>query len=411
VEKVNLNGRAQRASIAGLGCAFTREQAGTGQLMEGEQRQIELLFRSLKVNNLSLGNRIVMAPMTREFAPFGVLEQGATDYYSLRARGGVGLIISEGTAVDHPVSHYTNRVPHFYGEEALRRWRQICVAVHDAGGHIFPQLWHAGLRRVREETSNPFELSIAPSIVGKRSLRAMDQCDIDSVIDAFARAAEVAQQIGFDGVAIHGAHGYLLDQFFWTRTNRRTDAYGGDVGKRVRFGVEAVSAIRRRTGPAFPILFRFSQWKGPPYDRELAQTPQELACYLEPLANAGVDIFDASMRRFWLPEFSGSDLNLAGWAKKITGKLTMAVGSVGLKHPLEFSVGRRNAPIPASVDNLTQLSEMLARGDFDLVGIGRGLLANPRWPQLVRAGRFEELRPYDPSRTTQMLEPSDLASR
>jgi 2,4-dienoyl-CoA reductase-like NADH-dependent reductase (Old Yellow Enzyme family) len=359
------------------------------------------LFRPLQVGDLTLANRIVMSPMTRELSPGGVLGAGAEDYYARRAAGGAGLVITEGTSVDHPVSHHTANVPHMYGEAALARWKAVTGKVHQAGGRIFPQLWHTGLARVTAETHNPEELSIAPSVVGKKPMRAMTENDIADVIHAFAAAAASAQAAGFDGVAIHGAHGYLFDQFFWKVTNRRTDAYGIQQG-RTRFAVEVLKAVRAQVGPAFPIMFRFSQWKGSDYDARIAETPEQLGEILMPLAQAGVDIFDASTRRFWLPEFGGSPLNLAGWAKKLTGKLAMTVGSVGLEGPLDANRMNVLTATRVSQDNLRVLMEMLDRGDFDLVGVGRILLANPDWPKLVRAGRFEYVRPFSPERLANM---------
>ena len=366
------------------------------------------LFRPLRLKGLNLENRVVMSPMTRSFAPGGVLDTGMTDYYVRRARGGTGLIISEGTAIDHPVAHHTARIPNFYGEAALARWKQVVDAVHGAGGKMMPQLWHTGLGRMAEHTANPDELSIAPSIVGKKPLRAMEQTDIDAVIVAFASAAVAAKELGFDGVAIHGAHGYLVDQFFWQRNNRRSDVYGGSMAGRLRFGIELLQEMRRRVGPEFPIMFRFSQWKATHYDARLAETPEELAAFLQPLADAGVDIFDASTRRFWLPEFTGSDLTLAGWAKKVTGKISMAVGSVGLQSPLDVAANLDGpATTGVTTENLARLSQMMARDEFDLIGIGRIILSNPDWANLVRAGRLKALRPYDPARTGAFVEPSE----
>lgn len=359
---------------------------------------------------MRLPNRIVMAPMTREFAPHGLLHPDAPNYYRRRVEGGTSLIITEGTTVPHSVAHHADTVPHFYGDEALARWAAVVEAVHDAGGRIFPQLWHCGLGRQRLETTNPEDLSIGPSVVGKSPMRAMTQLDIDEVIEAFAQGAANAKATGFDGVAIHGAHGYLIDAFFWERTNRRTDAYGGALPARTRFGTELIQEIRNRVGPGFPILFRFSQWKGFHYDAKVATTPSELEQWLLPLAQAGVDIFDASTRRFWLPEFDGSLLNLAGWAKKITGKIAMTVGSVGLEGPLDGLRVTEMTKTAVSISNLDRLEAMLAGGEVDLVGVGRILLANPDWADLVRRGAFDRIRAYDPALTAQALEPSSLAA-
>jgi 2,4-dienoyl-CoA reductase-like NADH-dependent reductase (Old Yellow Enzyme family) len=243
-----------------------------------------------------------------------------------------------------------------------------------------------------EGTSLPAKRSSAPP-------RPATQTDIDAIVTACGEAAYQAQQLGCDGVAIHGAHGYLFYQFYWSRSNQRADSYGGNLENRARLGVEVVQEIRRRVGPDFPIMFRFSQWAGWDYGAKLAQDPKELERLLLPLVDAGVDIFDASTRRFWLPEFAGNDLNLAGWAHKITGKPAMTVGSVGLESPL----GDPGTLSAVTTDNLRRLIEMVERGDFQLVGVGRAMLANPDWADIVRQGRWNELRPYDATKIVEML--------
>ena len=152
------------------------------------------------------------------------------------------------------------------------------------------------------------------------------------------------------------AHGYLIDQFFWSPLNQRTDRYGGSPRARGQFGAEVVAECRRRVGPDFPILLRISDWKLIDYRRRLAENPQELEELLAPLVDAGVDLFDCSQRRFWEPTFAGSDLNLAGWTKKVTGVPTMTVGSVGLDCDLmeSFVEGRHGQRNLRSLDELTR---------------------------------------------------------
>jgi 2,4-dienoyl-CoA reductase-like NADH-dependent reductase (Old Yellow Enzyme family) len=222
----------------------------------------------------------------------------------------------------------------------------------------------------------------------------MSQADIDAAIDGYARGAEAAQRVGFHGIELHGAHGYLLDQFFWKTTNRRTDKYGGDIEARARFAVEVVQECRRRTGPDFPIVFRFSQWKVQDYSAPIAESAEELGRFLQPLAVAGVDLFDCSTRRFWEPAFPGSNLGLAAWTKKLTGKPTVIIGSVTLN--MDFVAMRFGAPpdgVPPT-PGLERLMELFTRGDFDLVAVGRALLADPFWTSKVRKGKLSELRPY-----------------
>lgn len=382
--------------------------AGTAQVKETEGSMTEdvrtpdvrPLFSPLALGNLRLRNRIAMAPMTRNFTREGLPAEGVADYYRRRAEGGAGLIITEGVAPPHSVAQQVRQSPIMQGDAAVATWREVTAAVQGAGSAIFLQVWHTGLGRKASATANPLEPSIGPSdYLPDQELpaRAMEQRDFDEVIESFGQAADLAQRAGFDGVNIHGAHGYLIDQFFWERTNLRSDDYGGTVANRARFGAEIVAEVRRRVRPGFIIMFRFSQWKGPDYQARLATTPDELAAYLQPLADAGVDIFDASTRRFWQAEFDDSPLNLAGWAKKLTGRPAMTVGSVSLDLPLQSRGTQVKDVAGVSHANLVRLMEMFNRGDFDIVGVGRAIIANPDWAELVRRGALNELKPYDPA--------------
>jgi 2,4-dienoyl-CoA reductase-like NADH-dependent reductase (Old Yellow Enzyme family) len=347
------------------------------------------------MKGVALPNRIVMAPMTRSLSPGGVPGQDVAAYYRRRAEGGVGLIVTEGTYPPDPAAGFDPKVPHLYGEAALNGWRRVVDEVHAAGGHIFSQIWHLGL----QVSSGPPPPDGAHP-VGPSGDHPMTQGQIDTAIQAYAQAARSAQEVGFDGVELHGAHGYLIDQFFWEKTNQRTDRYGGDLVGRTRFAVEVIREVRKRVGPDFPVALRFSQWKIGDFDAKLAATPAELELFLHPLVDAGVDILHCSTRRFWEPEFAGSDLNLAGWAKKLTGKPTITVGSVTLGADVMTSFG---SPDSVSVTDLDQLLERLERGEFDLVAIGRALIANPEWPRKVQAGALEDLRPFDRGALSSLL--------
>ena len=315
----------------------------------------------------------------------------------------MGLILTEGTAPNHPAAANMPQIPHIYGDEAVAGWSRVVREVRAAGGNIFMQLWHVGAVPGPGAPPRLPASPISPSGLLKPDIRVgepMTQADIDAAIEAFASGAETAQRIGFQGIEIHGAHGYLVDQFFWEATNRRTDQYGGSLAERTRFAAEIIRECRRRTGPGFPILLRYSQWKLQDYGARLASTPRELALFLEPLVAAGLDAFHCSTRRFWEPEFEGSDLNLAGWTKKLTGKPVITVGSVSLTIDFVDSFrGVREQPSgqgngSGTKAHISRLCEMLARGDFDLVAVGRALLADPQWAAKIRDGRFDELRPY-----------------
>jgi 2,4-dienoyl-CoA reductase-like NADH-dependent reductase (Old Yellow Enzyme family) len=352
------------------------------------------IFQPFRLKSLTLKNRIVMAPMTRSFSPGGVPTVKVADYYARRAEGEVGLILSEGTVVDRPASSYDANIPQFYGQKPLAGWKAVIDKVHSAGGVMAPQLWHVGV--VAPDASGwlpptPFEGPSGYVAPGKIGGVAMTELDIAKTIGAFAQAAASAKVLGFNAVEIHGAHGYLIDQFFWHPTNQRTDGYGGDtLVERSRFAVEIIRAVRKAVGPDFPISLRISQWKLQDYAAKLATTPQEMEAWLTPLAEAGVDIFHCSQRRFWEPEFDGSDLNFAGWAKKLTGKTTITVGSIGLSGDF-LAAFQGETAMPRSLDELLRRFD---RGDFDLVAVGRPLLADPDWAQKIHDGRTSELRDF-----------------
>ncbi|MGW1784012.1 NADH:flavin oxidoreductase [Streptomyces sp. NPDC002143] len=347
------------------------------------------------VGDLTVPNRIVMAPMTRTASPGGVPGPDAAEYYARRAAHQVGLIITEGTYVNRPAAGAYDNVPHFYGEAALSGWSHVVSRVHAAHGRIIPQLWHTGAARTATEP--PADVPSGIGLDGTPLGRAMTQRDIDGAVAAFAEAAANAERLGFDGVEVHGAHGYLIDNFLWSVTNRRTDCYGGDPASRARFGAEVVRAVRAAVSPGFPVFFRLSQWKVGQYEARTAQDPDELAHLLTPLVEAGVDVFHGSTRRYWQPEFEGSTLNLAGWIRKLTGKPAVTVGSVGMAQQYgegDFTSGYTG---PSGVTGIDELVARLGRDEFDLVAVGRSLLANPDWAALALRGELARAVPYDPS--------------
>ena len=356
---------------------------------------VQALFQPFSLGALELPSRVVMAPMTRSFSPGGVPNAKVIEYYRRRAAAGVGLIVTEGTTVGHKASNGYPNVPRFYGEDALAGWRQVVEAVHAEGGKIVPQLWHVGNVRKLGTEPDAEVPGYGPSEKlkdGKVVVHGMSRDDIQEVIAAFAQAAKDAQRIGMDGVEIHGAHGYLIDQFFWAGSNQRTDEYGGDLAQRSRFAIELIQAVRAAVGPDFPIIFRFSQWKQQDYSARLVETPEALAAFLKPLSEAGVDIFHCSTRRFWEPEFDGSELNLAGWTRQLTGKPTITVGSVGLDGEfLQFMVNTDKVAQPAKLEGLL---ERLHKQEFDLVAVGRALLVDPDWALKVREGREGDILPF-----------------
>lgn len=369
----------------------------------------DLLFTPFDLGPLHLRNRFVMSPMTRNFSPGGIPGEGVAAYYQRRAEADVGLIITEGVGVDHPAAVGRETMgggasPLLHGDAALAEWRLIVDGVHAAGGLIMPQLWHQGVIRMPGTGYHPDAPSARPSgtwgptdkamvppdyLEGVRADTApLTESEIGDIIAGFARSAANAHALGFDGVALHGAHGYLIDSFLWPDTNFRDDHWGGDHAGRARFAAELVKAVRAATAPDFPIVFRFSQWKLQDYGARNAETPQELETMLAPLVDAGVDLFDASTRIFTAPAFEGSDMGLAGWARKLTGKPTMAVGGVGLTKDLQSSFVEPTV----MTNNLPLVAERMAAGEFDLIAVGRALLMDPQWVRRMRTG--ERVNPF-----------------
>ena len=339
--------------------------------------------------------------MTREFAPEGIPTPAMAAYYRRRAAGGAGLIITEGTSLT-PEGSFGSRVPRMYGADALGAWKLVVQGVHAEGAAMIAQLWHVGafdpsLIGMQDSRTDPLP-RVSPSGLAApgRSLgRVMTKADIDRTITAYALATNNAKRAGFDGIEIHAAHGYLPDQFLWQGTNLRDDRYGGSLRNRVRFACEVVAACRCELGPALILSFRLSQWKQLDYAARIASSPGELAQLVEPLCDVGVDVFHGSSRRYWEPAFAGSDLTLAGWLRRVSGKPSMAVGSVTLANDFKSSEGKTLA-LPAP-QQIADLERRLDAGEFDLIAIGRALLANADWVHLVAGERVEQLKPFSKS--------------
>ena len=356
------------------------------------------LFSPFKIKSLSLPNRIVMAPMTRSQSPGGIPGQNVADYYARRAAADVGLIITEGTTVRRGGASNDPNVPNFHEPKSLAGWKNVAEAVHAKNGKIAPQIWHQGMMRKPGTGPNPDAPTDGPSGLthpGKQVMAAPTTAEVDDMVMAYADAAGEAKRLGFDSVEIHGAHGYLVDEFFWDVMNKRDDRYGGSLPERATFAADIIKEVRKQVGPDFPIILRFSQWKQQDYDARLAQTPDEFEAFLKVFVDAGVDVLHASQRRYWEPEFpevDGEDgLNCAGWAKKLTGLPTITVGSVGLSG--DFIGAFRGEG--SGTRSLEDLEARLDRGEFDLVAVGRALLQDPDWATKVREGRVAELEDYD----------------
>jgi len=330
---------------------------------------LEGFSKPLRLGELSLRSRWAMAPMACEV--HGDFRRNVA-YYRARAENHVGLIITGGIVVDHPLSGY-NEHPDYprFVEAQSGRLRAITEAVHGAGGAVSAQVWHLG-------TQVPGGLGAAArSKDGKPFAREAEPERLPELIEAYAAGARMAKDAGFDAVELHGAHGYLLDGYL-----RRWGTWSGAGSPASRFAVDVIRAVRAAVGPRFPIGLRFSQWNVDDYGARYLHSTGEMERFLAPLVEAGIDLFHASTRRFWLPAFEGSPLTFAGWTRRISGKPVIAVGGFGSRH--------EGGP---DVEETYRLADrLLADGECDLMAVGRGLLHDHGYCEKARAGRLDEMK-------------------
>ncbi|HIE52877.1 MAG TPA: NADH:flavin oxidoreductase [Armatimonadetes bacterium] len=295
------------------------------------------LFAPLRVNHLTLRNRVVMPPMVTNF---GVTTERSRAWYAERARGGVGLIIVEAT-----------RLPFFDQPGFALGLRALAEAVHAEGATIAIQLFAPP-----QVNGEPVE------VTGSETARGITREEIRALIDRFAEVAKVVQEAGFDAVEPHGAHGFFLNQFFSPRFNQREDEYGGDLVGRMRLGCEIVRRIREAVGPDYLILYRHT-----PEERAAGgYTLEESQTFAQELVRAGVNVLDISPST----EPDGEHAGLAAAIKSCVDVPVIAVGGM-------------NDPEAAEA--------ALRAGKCDLVAIGRGLIADPYWPEKVFSGRRAEI--------------------
>jgi N-ethylmaleimide reductase len=325
----------------------------------------EDLFSSYRLGDLALASRIVMAPMTRSRALDGnVPNPLAAIYYAQRASA--GLIVTEATQVSPQGQGYI-RTPGIHSAAQVAGWQKITDAVHHAGGKIFLQLWHVG--RISHPDFQDGALPVAPSAVAAEGTvftaqgpkpmvtpRALALTEIPGVVAQFRTGAENARKAGFDGVEIHGANGYLLDQFTRDGTNRRTDAYGGSIENRVRFPLEVVDAVVGVWGPG-RVGYRISPNGAfnSMSDSNPEQTFSHLVDELNKRGIAYLHVVD--------PVADGAK-RLTPALRKIFDQTTIVNGG--------FDLAAANAAI--------------GRGETDLVAFGVPYLANPDLPARLRAG-------------------------
>jgi 2,4-dienoyl-CoA reductase-like NADH-dependent reductase (Old Yellow Enzyme family) len=373
-------------------------------------QQLDVLFTPQRVGSLVLRNRFVMPGMQRGFMNDGAPTPKMVEYMRRCAAGGVGLIISESTSPDHP-SAYWQPIMGRLESGTLAAWRPVVEAVHGEGAAFLLQLWHPGaMRKVAEGHPLAGFPALSPSGLiqaGRPHGRAMTQQDLQDLKLAYVRAAQQAQLLGADGIEVHSAHGYLLDQFLWAETNQREDEFGGrSLAERARYSAQIVAAIRAAVGASFVISYRFSQFKEVDYGAVVAESPEDLRDMLRLLRSCGVDLFNVSSRRFHKPEWPDSEhplFTIAEWVKSMTDAVVMTCGSVGVNVEMFANLFDDEEPSELTLErDLRFLAERVGRGTLDLVGVGRMHIANNDFVKKVREGRYGELALFN--KTTHLME-------
>lgn len=343
------------------------------------------LFTPGSIGNVAFKNRLAVAPMTRVTASVdGIASDRMQAYYEDFARGGFGLVISEGIYIDKAWSQTYAFQAGLTSQQQVAGWRNITDAVHKQDGRIFAQIQHSG---ALSQGNNFVEGTVAPSAVrptGKQMTfyrgegeypvpRELTEDEIQGIISSFADAAYYAVfDAGFDGVEIHGANGYLLDQFFTDYTNLRTDRWGGDITGRLQLSLQVIRSVRERVGQDIPVGIRISQGKVNDFFHKWANGEDDARVVFTLLAESGIDYLHLTEFEAWQSAFPDNPLSLVELARKYAPQLTiMANGSLH------------------DQSRAQQVMEMGA----DFIALGRGALANHDWPVRVAAG--ETVREFD----------------
>ena len=334
------------------------------------------IFSPLTVKNMTIKNRIVMMPMGTNYGEQnGEMSFLHINYYEQRAKGGTGLIIVENASIDSPQGSNGTTQLRIDHDNYLPRLFKFCENIHRYGTKIAIQINHAGASAISSRINmQPVSASDVPSKEGGEIPRPLSREEILHIVKKYGEAAKRAQTAGFDAVEIHAGHSYLISQFLSPITNKRTDEFGGSVENRTRFCRMVIDEVRKQVGPFFPIMLRLSADEL----MEGGNTLDDTLEYLDYLQEE-VDIFDVSCGLNGSIQYQ-IDVNYLpdGWrsymAKAVKEKFNKPCISMG------------NIRDPKVAERI------LADGDADLIGMGRGLIADPAWVNKVATGHECDLR-------------------
>ncbi|MCM2674933.1 NADH:flavin oxidoreductase [Alkalicoccobacillus plakortidis] len=336
----------------------------------------KILFDSFRINHTKMKNRVGVAPMTRISATTeGFVTDKMINYYRSFAKGGFGLIITEGTYIDDKHSQTYQFQPGIAFDGQAQEWKKVVDAVHSEGGKIFMQLQHTGPlsqeNRFTNETIAPssvqpkgeqlqFYLGEGPFKLPKEITRE----EMNEVKNSFIESAKRAESVGFDGIELHGANGYLLDAFLTEYTNQRSDEYGGITENRVRFLVEIAEEVSQAVSPNFTVGMRISQSQVNDYMYKWSGKEEDAKTIFSALGESGQHYIHVTEFEAWQPAFNDNEpKSLVSLAKKYSQLPIIANGQL---------------------ENPERAIEILNSGDADLVALGKGALADHDWIKKVQ---------------------------
>lgn len=332
------------------------------------------LFTPFTLNSLTFPNRAAVAPMTRISATDeGIPTEEMASYYTTFAKGGFGLIITEGTYIDLESSQAYENQPGMATDEQAKGWEKTVQSVHDYGSEIIMQLQHAG---ALSQANHKHAGTVAPSAIqpkgeqlafyrGTGSFETPGELtlqQIDDIKHNFVHAARRARSAGFDGVELHGANGYLLDNFLTDYTNQRNDTYGGSLVNRLRFLIEVIEDVKKEVGE-FVVGIRISQSKGNDFTHKWAGGEEDAKVIFSELSKTGIDYIHVTEYDGTAPAFAPNTMSLAALARKFSDVPIFANGQLG---------------------DPKKAIAILEKNEADLVTIGKSALANHDWVKKVR---------------------------
>ena len=334
------------------------------------------IFEPLTIKHMTLKNRIVMTPMGTNYGEQnGEMSFLHINYYEQRAKGGTGLLIVENASVDSPEGSNGTTQIHIDHDSYIPRLFKLSETVHKHGACIAIQINHAGASAQSARTNmQPVSASNIPSKAGGEIPRPLEKEEILRIVKKYGEAAKRAQIAGFDAVEIHAGHSYLLSQFLSPITNKRTDEFGGSPENRARFAKMVIGEVRAQVGPFFPIFVRISADEF----LEGGNTLEDTLDYLQYFEKE-VDVFDVS----------------CGLNGSIQYQIDANYLEDGWRSYMAKAVKERYGKICITMGNIRdpQVAEdILKRGDADLIGMGRGLIADPEWVNKVSFGDEKEIR-------------------